>query len=172
MMFLEVFSVLCKFSRQKSQPRCVKNSAIDWSKNSRDSCPTSSVSTLKSSPHRACQWRKNELCKQGVHSRWSCHLSPKIYSQTGCSLAGHIAMLRCNVAILTSKLLVANCNRFDKLPVDRYCSFQCLLQNKGKFVSQACNICILKHFKLILNVFLPVRRLERELVYYYTFKFV
>ena len=32
-------------------------------------------------------------------------------------------------AMLTSKLLEANCNRFDKLPVDRYCSFQCSLQN-------------------------------------------
>ena len=28
---------------------------------------------LKSSLHRACHWRKkNELCKQGVHSCWSC----------------------------------------------------------------------------------------------------
>ncbi len=37
------------------------------------------------------------------------------YSQTGCSFASNIAILRCNVAILMYKLLGANCNRFDKL---------------------------------------------------------
>ncbi len=37
------------------------------------------------------------------------------YSQTGCSFASNIAILRCNVAILMCKLLRANCNRFDKL---------------------------------------------------------
>ena len=37
------------------------------------------------------------------------------YSQTGCSLASNIAILRCNVAILMCKLLGANCNPFDKL---------------------------------------------------------
>ena len=36
------------------------------------------------------------------------------YSQTGCSLARNIAILRCNVAILMCKLLGPNCNRFDK----------------------------------------------------------
>ena len=51
------------------------------------------------------------------------------YSQTGCSLASNIAILRCNVAILMCKLLGANCNRFDKLLLKRYSSFLYLLQN-------------------------------------------
>ena len=82
------------------------------------------------------------------------------YSDIRCSVASKIAILRCNVAILMCKLLGQNCNRFDKLPVDRYYSFQCLLQIKDKF----------KHLKLILNVFSPIRQLERELVYNYTSK--
>ena len=51
------------------------------------------------------------------------------YSQTGCSLASNIAIMRCNVAILMCKLLGANCDHFDKLLLKRYSSFLCLLQN-------------------------------------------
>ena len=51
------------------------------------------------------------------------------YSEIRCSVANKIAILRCNVAILMCKLLGPNCNCFDKLPVDRYYNFQCLLQN-------------------------------------------
>ena len=95
------------------------------------------------------------------------------YSQTGCSLAGHIAILRCNVAILTSKLLGANCLEQIAITLTSCRSTATVVFNvyckiKGKFVPQACNMCIFKHFKLILNVFSPVRRLERELVYNYT----
>ena len=40
------------------------------------------------------------------------------YSEIRCSVASKIAMLQCNVAIFMCKLFGANCNRFDKLPVD------------------------------------------------------
>ena len=45
----------------------------------------------------------------------ACARNLNVYSQTGCSLASNIAILRCNVAILMCKLLGPNyCNRFEK----------------------------------------------------------
>ena len=101
------------------------------------------------------------------------------YSQTGCSLAGLTvkpdvllratlqycdAMLQYWLASCLEQIAIAltSCRSTVTVVFNVYCKI------KGKFVPQACNMCIFKHFKLILNVFLPVRRLERELVYNYT----
>ncbi len=58
-------------------------------------------------------------------------LKSNCYSQTGCSFASNIAILRCNVAILMYKLLGANCNRFDKLLSKR---LQCFENIFGQFI--------------------------------------
>ena len=49
--------------------------------------------------------------------------------------AGNIAILRCNVAILMCKLLGAHWSNFTLV-------FNVYYKIKGKFVPQACNICI------------------------------
>ena len=68
-------------------------------------------------------------------------------------------------SMLTSKLLIANFNHFDMLPVDPLFLFSMFVwKNKGKFVPQTCNICIFKHLKAIS----PLHRMERERVFEYT----
>ncbi len=78
------------------------------------------------------------------------------YSQTGCSLASNIAMQCCNIDVQVAQ----SCSNITLV-------FYVYYKIKGKFVPQACNICIFKYFKLILNAISPVRRLERERVYNY-----
>ncbi len=79
------------------------------------------------------------------------------YGQTGCSLASNIA---------------ASCSEQIAITLTSCCSnvtlvFYVYYKIKGKFVPQACNICIFRYFKLILNAMSSVRRLERERVYNY-----
>ena len=50
------------------------------------------------------------------------------YSQTGCSLASNISILRCNVAILMCKLLGPNCNRVEKWLSKSYSVLKIYLQ--------------------------------------------
>ena len=105
------------------------------------------------------------------------------YSQTGCSLAGLTvkpdvllratlqycdAMLQYWLASCLEQIAIAltSCRSTVTVVFNVYCKI------KGKFVPQACNMCIFKHFKLILNVFSPVRRLERELCLQLHVKFV
>jgi hypothetical protein len=73
--------------------------------------------------------------------------------------------------------LFANCSEqiaiaFDKLLSNFTLLFNFYCNITGEFVLQACNICIFKYFKLILNAISPVRRLQRERVYNYYVKSV